>query len=81
MTTDSAPRIKITYATLSADNEELHAQFEESLTAGDLGLEVVQRLLLLAGLRLDVDGPDEIACDVEPLAGDRAHERGVGLIA
>ena len=25
MTTDSAPRIKITYATLSADNEELHA--------------------------------------------------------
>ena len=28
MTTDSAPRIKITYATLSADNEELHAGFE-----------------------------------------------------
>ena len=26
MTTDSAPRIKITYATLSADNEELHAR-------------------------------------------------------
>ena len=31
MTTDSAPRIKITYATLSADNEELHAQFEAGL--------------------------------------------------
>ena len=28
MTTGSAPRIKITYATLRADNEELHAQFE-----------------------------------------------------
>ena len=31
MTTDSAPRIKITYATLSADNEALHAQFEAAL--------------------------------------------------
>jgi 1-pyrroline-5-carboxylate dehydrogenase len=31
MTTGSAPRIKITYATLSADNEELHAQFEAGL--------------------------------------------------
>ena len=33
MTTDSAPRIKITYATLSADNEELHTQFEAGLAA------------------------------------------------
>jgi 1-pyrroline-5-carboxylate dehydrogenase len=31
MTTDSAPRIKITYATLSADNEQLHTQFEAGL--------------------------------------------------
>ena len=31
MTTDSAPRIKITYATLSADNEQLHAGFEEAV--------------------------------------------------
>ena len=31
MTTESAPRIKITYATLRADNEELHAQFEAAL--------------------------------------------------
>jgi len=31
MTTDSAPRIKITYATLRADNEELHAQFKSGL--------------------------------------------------
>ena len=28
MTTDSAPRIKITYATLRTDNEELHALYE-----------------------------------------------------
>ena len=32
MTTNSAPRIKITYATLSADNEELHAGFEAAVT-------------------------------------------------
>src|SRR4249919_741830 len=32
MTTDSKPRIKITYATLSADNEELHSGFEAAVT-------------------------------------------------
>ena len=39
MTTESAPRIKITYATLRADNEELHAQFEAALESarGSLG--------------------------------------------
>ena len=39
MTTESAPRIKITYATLRADNEALHAQFEAALTTarGTLG--------------------------------------------
>src|SRR4051794_24333939 len=39
MTTDSAPRIKITYATLSADNEQLHSGFEEAVTRmkGSLG--------------------------------------------
>ena len=31
MTTTPSPRIKITYATLRADNEELHAQFETGL--------------------------------------------------
>jgi hypothetical protein len=33
MTTESKPRIKITYATLSADNEDLHAGFEAGLAA------------------------------------------------
>jgi len=39
MTTESAPRIKITYATLRADNEPMHAQFETALAAarGTLG--------------------------------------------
>ena len=31
MTTDEKPRIKITYATLRADNEDLHAGFEEAV--------------------------------------------------
>ena len=31
MTTEAKPRIKITYATLRADNEELHAGFEEAV--------------------------------------------------
>jgi 1-pyrroline-5-carboxylate dehydrogenase len=31
MTTESAPRMKITYATLRADNEELHAAYEKGL--------------------------------------------------
>jgi 1-pyrroline-5-carboxylate dehydrogenase len=39
MTTDSASRIKITYATLSADNEDLHAAFEAAVvtTKSSLG--------------------------------------------
>ena len=31
MTTESAPRMKITYATLRADNEELHAAYEKGI--------------------------------------------------
>ena len=33
MTTDEKPRIKITYATLRADNEELHSGFEAAVSA------------------------------------------------
>ncbi|MEA2607498.1 MAG: hypothetical protein QOI00_2255, partial [Chloroflexota bacterium] len=32
MTTESQPRLKITYATLRADNEQLHAEYEAGLT-------------------------------------------------
>jgi 1-pyrroline-5-carboxylate dehydrogenase len=38
MTTESAPRIKITYATLRADNEDLHAQFESALAGARASL-------------------------------------------
>ena len=39
MTSEAKPRIKVTYATLRADNEELHAGFEEAATRvrGELG--------------------------------------------
>lgn len=38
MTTESKPRIKITYATLRADNEELHALYEAGVEASRAGL-------------------------------------------
>ena len=34
MTTDEKPRIKITYATLRADNEDLHSGFEDAVARG-----------------------------------------------
>ncbi|MBF8289550.1 MAG: aldehyde dehydrogenase family protein [Chloroflexi bacterium] len=38
MTTESKPRIKITYATLRNDNEELHALYEAGVVASTAGL-------------------------------------------
>jgi len=38
MTIESKPRIKITYATLRNDNEELHALYESGVTASEAGL-------------------------------------------
>jgi 1-pyrroline-5-carboxylate dehydrogenase len=38
MTTESKPRIKITYATLRADNQELHALYEAGVEASRRGL-------------------------------------------
>ena len=38
MTTESKPRIKVTYATLKADNEELHSGFEEAVGRVRAGL-------------------------------------------
>jgi 1-pyrroline-5-carboxylate dehydrogenase len=38
MTTESKPRIKITYATLRNDNEELHALYEQGVTEARAGL-------------------------------------------
>src|SRR5712675_1190083 len=41
MTTESKPRLKITYATLRADNEELHALYEAGLTEAKRQLEAL----------------------------------------
>ncbi|HEX4897634.1 MAG TPA: aldehyde dehydrogenase family protein, partial [Candidatus Limnocylindrales bacterium] len=38
MTIESKPRIKITYATLRADNEELHALYEAGVKSSEAGL-------------------------------------------
>jgi 1-pyrroline-5-carboxylate dehydrogenase len=38
MTSEAKPRIKITYATLRADNEDLHAGFEEAVASVRAGL-------------------------------------------
>ena len=38
MTTESKPRIKITYATLRADNEDLHAMYEAGVAASQASL-------------------------------------------
>ena len=38
MTTEMKPRLKITYATLRADNEELHALYEQGVQEARAGL-------------------------------------------
>src|SRR3990170_1340001 len=38
MTSEAKPRIKITYATLRADNEEMHSGFEDAVTRVRAGL-------------------------------------------
>ena len=46
MTSEAKPRIKITYATLRADNEEMHSGFEEAVTKARAGLGAHQQARL-----------------------------------
>ena len=55
MTTESQPRLKITYATLRADNEQLHAEFEAGLTEAKTLLAGHHRNFV-AGSERDGDG-------------------------
>ncbi|MEA2610631.1 MAG: hypothetical protein QOG32_357, partial [Chloroflexota bacterium] len=64
MTTGSAPRIKITYATLSADNEELHAQFEAGLAATRASLGGHHQNYV-AGAWRDGDGTFEVRTPID----------------
>ena len=64
MTTDSAPRIKITYATLSADNEGLHTQFEAGLAATRATLGGYHRNYV-GGAWRDGDGTFEVRTPID----------------
>ena len=64
MTTESAPRIKITYATLRADNEELHAQFEAGLATARTQLGGHHRNYV-AGAWRDGDGTFEVRSPID----------------
>jgi 1-pyrroline-5-carboxylate dehydrogenase len=64
MTTESAPRIKITYATLRADNEALHAQFEAGLASARSSLGGHHRNSI-GGAWRDGDGTFEVRSPID----------------
>jgi 1-pyrroline-5-carboxylate dehydrogenase len=64
MSTDPRPRIKITYATLRADNEELHALFEAGLVRARDGLGGDHRNLIDGEWR-DGDGTFEVRTPID----------------
>ena len=59
MTTDASPRLKITYATLRNDNEELHAQFEAGLAKARAELLGGYHRNFVGGAERDGDGTFE----------------------
>ena len=64
MTTEPAPREKITYATLRADNEELHAQFEAGLAEAQTNLGAYHRNYV-GGKWRDGDGSFEVRSPID----------------
>ena len=64
MTTEPAPRIKITYATLRADNEDLHTQFEAGASAARALLGGYHRNYV-AGAWRDGDGTFEVRSPID----------------
>ena len=64
MTTEPAPREKITYATLRADNEELHAQFEAGLATAQTNLGAYHRNYV-GGKWRDGDGSFEVRSPID----------------
>ena len=64
MTTAPAPREKITYATLRADNEELHAQFEGGLATAQANLAGYHRNYV-GGEWRDGDGSFEVRSPID----------------
>jgi 1-pyrroline-5-carboxylate dehydrogenase len=64
MTTEQAPRLKITYATLRADNEELHASYEAGLERARARLGGHHRNLV-GGRERDGDGTFEVRSPID----------------
>jgi 1-pyrroline-5-carboxylate dehydrogenase len=65
MTTETKPRIKITYATLKADNEELHAGFEEAVTRVRAGLGAHHRNVIDGAWVDGADGTFEVRSPID----------------
>ena len=64
MTTEPAPRIKVTYATLRADNEELHSQFEAALVEAKSSIGGYHRNYV-AGAWRDGEGTFEVRSPID----------------
>ncbi|CAN5487690.1 L-glutamate gamma-semialdehyde dehydrogenase [soil metagenome] len=64
MTSDAQPRIKITYATLSADNEALHTGFEAAVVKVRAGLGAAHRNVI-GGEWVDGDGSFEVRSPID----------------
>jgi 1-pyrroline-5-carboxylate dehydrogenase len=64
MTTESAPRLKITYATLRADNEELHSRFETGLAGARAALGASHQNYVDGAWR-DGDGTFEVRSPID----------------
>jgi 1-pyrroline-5-carboxylate dehydrogenase len=64
MTTEQAPRLKITYATLRADNEELHASYEAGLERAKTRLGASHRNIV-GGRERDGDGTFEVRSPID----------------
>ncbi|HEY7589961.1 MAG TPA: aldehyde dehydrogenase family protein [Candidatus Limnocylindrales bacterium] len=64
MTTESRPRLKITYATLRADNEELHALYEAGLQRAKASMGRHHRNVV-AGRDRDGDGRFEVRSPID----------------
>ncbi|MEK6720693.1 MAG: aldehyde dehydrogenase family protein [Chloroflexota bacterium] len=75
MTTESTPRIKITYATLRADNEELHRMYEEGVLGARAALGGHHRNYVNGEWR-DGDGTFEVRSPIDSAISLGTFARG-----
>ncbi len=79
MTTEPAPRIKITYATLRNDNEELHAQFEAGVDGGSDASSAAITATTWRAPGATATGTFEVRSPIDTdIAGRDVRERHVG---